>query len=65
MLVWRSFGIAHPAQVFMGMSVLLALGAMLGTIAVMVRQNRICNYGCVFVMEAVSVFFTNRLAAYA
>ncbi len=48
---------AHPAQVFMGDVGALALGAMLGTIAVMVRQEIVfAIMGGVFVMEAVSVF---------
>lgn len=48
---------AHPAQIFMGDVGALALGAMLGTIAVMVRQEIVfAIMGGVFVMEAVSVF---------
>ena len=48
---------AHPAQVFMGDVGALALGAMLGTIAVMVRQEIVfAIMGGVFVMEAISVF---------
>lgn len=48
---------AHPAQVFMGDVGALSLGAMLGTIAVMVRQEIVfAIMGGVFVMEAVSVF---------
>jgi len=46
---------AHPAQVFMGDVGALALGAMLGTIAVMVRQEIVfAIMGGVFVMEAIS-----------
>lgn len=48
---------AHPAEIFMGDVGALALGAMLGTIAVMVRQEIVfAIMGGVFVMEAVSVF---------
>ncbi len=48
---------AHPAQVFMGDRRLFSSGAMLGTIAVMVRQEIVfAIMGGVFVMEAVSVF---------
>jgi phospho-N-acetylmuramoyl-pentapeptide-transferase len=48
---------AHPAQVFMGDVGALSLGAMLGTIAVMVRQEIVfAIMGGVFVVEAVSVF---------
>ena len=48
---------AHPAQIFMGDVGALALGAMLGTIAVMVRQEIVfAIMGGVFVMEAISVF---------
>jgi phospho-N-acetylmuramoyl-pentapeptide-transferase len=48
---------AHPAQVFMGDVGALALGAMLGTIAVMVRQEIVfAIMGGVFVLEAISVF---------
>lgn len=48
---------AHPAQVFMGDVGALALGATLGTIAVMVRQEIVfAIMGGVFVMEAISVF---------
>ncbi|MDQ8935203.1 phospho-N-acetylmuramoyl-pentapeptide-transferase [Acinetobacter rudis] len=48
---------AHPAQVFMGDVGALALGAMLGTIAVMVRQEIVfAIMGGVFVVEAISVF---------
>ena len=57
---------AHPAQVFMGDVGALALGAMLGTIAVMVRQEIVfAIMGGVFVMEAVSVFFANWLITHA
>lgn len=48
---------AHPAQVFMGDVGALTLGAMLGTMAVMVRQELVfAIMGGVFVMEAISVF---------
>lgn len=48
---------AHPADVFMGDVGALSLGAMLGTIAVMVRQEIVfAIMGGVFVMEAISVF---------
>lgn len=48
---------AHPAEIFMGDVGALALGAMLGTLAVMVRQEIVfAIMGGVFVMEAVSVF---------
>jgi phospho-N-acetylmuramoyl-pentapeptide-transferase len=58
---WRGLSFfwynAHPAQVFMGDVGALALGAMLGTIAVMVRQEIVfAIMGGVFVMEAISVF---------
>jgi len=47
---------AHPAQVFMGDVGALALGAMLGTIAVMSRQEiAFAIMGGLFVAEAVSV----------
>ena len=47
---------AHPAQVFMGDVGALALGAALGTIAVIVRQEIVLAImGGVFVAEAVSV----------
>ncbi|WP_019673189.1 phospho-N-acetylmuramoyl-pentapeptide-transferase [Psychrobacter lutiphocae] len=47
---------AHPAQVFMGDVGALALGAMLGTIAVMTRQEiAFAIMGGLFVAEAVSV----------
>ncbi len=47
---------AHPAQVFMGDVGALALGAALGTIAVIVRQEIVLFLmGGVFVAEAVSV----------
>lgn len=47
---------AYPAQVFMGDIGALALGAALGVIAVMVRQELVLFImGGVFVMEAVSV----------
>lgn len=48
---------AAPADVFMGDVGSLALGAVLGTIAVMVRQEIVfAIMGGVFVMEAISVF---------
>lgn len=48
---------AHPAQVFMGDVGALTLGAMLGTIAVMVRQEIVfAIMGGLFVASAVSVF---------
>lgn len=48
---------AHPAQIFMGDVGALSLGAMLATIAVMVRQEIVfAIMGGVFVMEAISVF---------
>lgn len=47
---------AHPAQVFMGDVGALALGAALGTVAVIVRQEIVLVImGGVFVMEALSV----------
>ena len=47
---------AHPAQVFMGDVGALALGAALGTIAVIVRQEIVLAImGGIFVVEAVSV----------
>lgn len=47
---------AYPAQVFMGDIGALALGAGLGVVAVMVRQEIVlCVMGGVFVMETVSV----------
>jgi len=47
---------AYPAQVFMGDVGALALGAALGTIAVVVRQELVLLImGGVFVMETVSV----------
>jgi len=47
---------AHPAQVFMGDVGALALGAALGTIAVIVRQEIVLAImGGIFVMEALSV----------
>ena len=47
---------AHPAQVFMGDVGALALGAALGTIAVIVRQEIVLAImGGIFVAEAVSV----------
>lgn len=47
---------AHPAQVFMGDVGALALGAALGTVAVIVRQELVLFIiGGVFVAEAVSV----------
>jgi phospho-N-acetylmuramoyl-pentapeptide-transferase len=46
----------HPAQVFMGDVGALALGAALGTIAVIVRQEIVLAImGGVFVVEAISV----------
>ena len=46
----------HPAQVFMGDVGALALGAALGTIAVIVRQEIVLAFmGGVFVLEALSV----------
>ncbi len=48
---------AHPAQVFMGDVGALTLGAMLGTMAVMVRQEfAFAIMGGLFVVEALSVF---------
>ncbi|MEY2862394.1 MAG: phospho-N-acetylmuramoyl-pentapeptide-transferase [Pseudomonadota bacterium] len=48
---------AHPAQVFMGDVGALTLGAMLGTMAVMVRQEMaFAIMGGLFVASAVSVF---------
>ncbi|MCS4509643.1 phospho-N-acetylmuramoyl-pentapeptide-transferase [Xylophilus ampelinus] len=47
---------AHPAQVFMGDVGALALGAALGTIAVIVRQEIVLSImGGIFVAEALSV----------
>ena len=47
---------AHPAQIFMGDSGSLPLGAILGTIAVVVKQEiLLLIVGGLFVMEAVSV----------
>jgi phospho-N-acetylmuramoyl-pentapeptide-transferase len=47
---------AYPAQVFMGDVGALALGAMLGTVAVLIRQELVLFImGGVFVMETVSV----------
>ena len=47
---------AHPAQVFMGDVGALALGAALGTIAIIVRQEIVLAImGGIFVVEAVSV----------
>jgi phospho-N-acetylmuramoyl-pentapeptide-transferase len=47
---------AHPAQVFMGDVGALALGAALGTIAVIVRQEIVlAMMGGIFVVEALSV----------
>ena len=47
---------AHPAEVFMGDVGALALGAALGTVAVIVRQELVLAImGGVFVVEAVSV----------
>jgi phospho-N-acetylmuramoyl-pentapeptide-transferase len=49
---------AHPAQVFMGDVGALALGAALGTVAVIVRQEIVLAImGGVFVVEALSVMF--------
>lgn len=46
----------HPAQVFMGDTGSLPLGAMLGTVAVAVRQELVLIFiGGVFVVEAISV----------
>jgi phospho-N-acetylmuramoyl-pentapeptide-transferase len=46
----------HPAQVFMGDVGALALGAALGTIAVIVRQEIVLSImGGIFVVEAISV----------
>jgi len=46
----------HPAQVFMGDVGALALGAALGTIAVIVRQEIVLSImGGIFVVEALSV----------
>ena len=55
--VWRFCGFnAYPAQVFMGDVGALALGAALGTVAVIVRQEIVLFImGGVFVMEALSV----------
>jgi phospho-N-acetylmuramoyl-pentapeptide-transferase len=48
----------HPAQVFMGDVGALALGASLGTIAVIVRQEIVLAImGGIFVVEALSVMF--------
>jgi phospho-N-acetylmuramoyl-pentapeptide-transferase len=48
----------HPAQVFMGDVGALALGAALGTIAVIVRQEIVLAImGGIFVVEALSVMF--------
>ncbi len=47
---------AHPAQVFMGDTGSLALGGLLGTIAVMVKQEiLLIIVGGIFVVEALSV----------
>ena len=47
---------AYPAEVFMGDVGALALGAALGTVAVIVRQELVLFImGGVFVVEAVSV----------
>ncbi len=49
---------AHPAQVFMGDVGALALGAALGTVAVIVRQEVVLAImGGIFVVEAMSVMF--------
>jgi len=54
---------AHPAQVFMGDVGALALGAALGTIAIIVRQEIILFImGGVFVMETISVIL--QVASY-
>jgi phospho-N-acetylmuramoyl-pentapeptide-transferase len=48
----------YPAQVFMGDTGSLSLGAALGTVAVMVKQEIVLVLvGGVFVMEALSVIF--------
>ena len=48
----------HPAQVFMGDVGALALGAALGTVAVIVRQEIVLAImGGIFVVEAMSVMF--------
>jgi len=53
----------HPAQVFMGDIGALALGAALGTIAVIVRQELVFMFmGGVFVIETVSVIL--QVASY-
>ncbi|HVM32377.1 MAG TPA: phospho-N-acetylmuramoyl-pentapeptide-transferase, partial [bacterium] len=47
---------AHPAQIFMGDTGSLALGGLLGTIAVMVKQEvLLIIVGGIFVAEALSV----------
>ena len=52
----------YPAQVFMGDVGSLALGGVLGVIAVMVRQELVLFImGGVFVMETVSVIVTGRI----
>lgn len=49
---------AHPAQVFMGDVGALALGAVLGAIAIIVRQELVFGImGGLFVIEALSVMF--------
>lgn len=49
---------AHPAQVFMGDVGALSLGAILGTVAVIVRQEIVLAImGGLFVVEALSVIF--------
>lgn len=53
----------YPAQVFMGDVGALGLGAVLGTIALLVRQELILAWmGGIFVMEAVSVIL--QVASY-
>src|SRR5438552_1244663 len=47
---------AHPAEVFMGDGGSLALGGAIGTVAVMIKQERLLPFlGGVFVIEAISV----------
>jgi phospho-N-acetylmuramoyl-pentapeptide-transferase len=47
---------AHPAQIFMGDTGSLALGGLLGTIAVIVKQEiLLIIVGGIFVVEALSV----------
>lgn len=54
---------AHPAQVFMGDVGALALGAMLGTIAVMVSTKKavFANYRWCFRNGSCFSFLTNRI----